>query len=108
MDNGGQTSLEKLDFFKWEHSSGRLRTPTTVVEEHHASRQAYSAIGVYHVGAGSKNGSNAMERNGTVWDCTPVKVLNNGVLQDGLGHRTECSTTAGCRFDSCPTCPYKV
>jgi hypothetical protein len=24
--------------------------------------------------SGSKNGSNAMERNGTVWDCTDLKV----------------------------------
>jgi len=36
MDTGGQTRSKKVDVFEREHSSGRLWTATTVVEEHHA------------------------------------------------------------------------
>jgi hypothetical protein len=27
---------------------------------------------------------------------------------DEPGQRAACSTTAGCRFDSCPTCPSQI
>ena len=36
MDTDGQTLSKLADFFEREHSGGRLRTVTSVVEEHHA------------------------------------------------------------------------
>ena len=47
-------------------------------------------------------------RSWTTLDNSPLKTADSrGIWTplDAAGQCAECSKTAGCRFDSCPTCP---
>jgi hypothetical protein len=67
MREGGESSI---DAFGSEHSSAQLWTAQYVVEGHHSGRLASDVHFLHHSFGGSNNGSNVMERNGMVWDCT--------------------------------------
>ncbi len=43
----------------------------------------------------------------TLDDASPTTANSRAIWTtlDDSGQRAECSKTAGCRFDSCPTCP---